>query len=104
MSPRPAPTSRPSPPAPTASPGCCASPPSPRARGSTGWCRRSPRRPACPGGAGAAGGGGVAQDAEYVARLRRLIEEHGLRDRIELAGPQAGAELDASYAAADLMV
>jgi glycosyltransferase involved in cell wall biosynthesis len=48
--------------------------------------------------------GGLGQDAEYVARLRRLIEEHGLQDRIELAGPQAGAELDASYAAADLMV
>ncbi|MFJ9906917.1 glycosyltransferase family 4 protein [Streptomyces sp. NPDC101152] len=48
--------------------------------------------------------GGLGQDPEYVAHLRRLISEHGLEDRIHLAGPQAGAALDASYAAADLMV
>ncbi|MFJ9538499.1 glycosyltransferase family 4 protein [Streptomyces sp. NPDC101225] len=48
--------------------------------------------------------GGLGHDPEYVARLRLLIEENGLEDRIELAGPRAGAALDASYAAADLMV
>ncbi|MPY34026.1 glycosyltransferase family 4 protein [Streptomyces adustus] len=48
--------------------------------------------------------GGLGQDPEYVAHLRNLIREHGLEDRLHLAGPQAGAELDASYAAADLMV
>ena len=48
--------------------------------------------------------GGLGHDPEYVAELRQLIREHGLEDRIELAGPQAGAELDASYNAADLMV
>ncbi|MEU1040378.1 glycosyltransferase family 4 protein [Streptomyces sp. NPDC005907] len=48
--------------------------------------------------------GGLAQDPEYVARLRRSIDEFGLGDRLRLTGPQAGAELDASYAAADLMV
>lgn len=48
--------------------------------------------------------GGVDQDPEYVAHLRELIARHGLQDRLHLAGPQAGAELDASYAAADLMV
>ncbi|MGX1546770.1 glycosyltransferase family 4 protein [Streptomyces adustus] len=48
--------------------------------------------------------GGLGQDPEYVAHLRKLIREHGLEDRLHLAGPQAGAELDASYAAADLMV
>ncbi|MCD9876544.1 glycosyltransferase family 4 protein [Streptomyces sp. NR30] len=48
--------------------------------------------------------GGLGQDPEYVAHLRLLIEEHGLGERIELAGPQAGAQLDASYNAADLMV
>ncbi|MER6403493.1 glycosyltransferase family 4 protein [Streptomyces viridosporus] len=48
--------------------------------------------------------GGIAQDPEYVARLRSLIRAHGLEDRLELAGPRSGAELDASYAAADLMV
>jgi glycosyltransferase involved in cell wall biosynthesis len=48
--------------------------------------------------------GGLGQNPEYVAGLRALIREHGLQDRLVLAGPQAGAELDASYAAADLMV
>jgi glycosyltransferase involved in cell wall biosynthesis len=48
--------------------------------------------------------GGLAQDPEYVAHLRTLIRENGLQDRIHLAGPQAGAQLDASYNAADLMV
>jgi glycosyltransferase involved in cell wall biosynthesis len=48
--------------------------------------------------------GGLNQDPGYVTRLRRLIESYGLKDRVALAGPQAGPELDASYAAADLMV
>ncbi|MFJ8110533.1 glycosyltransferase family 4 protein [Streptomyces sp. NPDC096132] len=48
--------------------------------------------------------GGLGQDPEYVAHLRGLIREYGLEDRLELAGPKAGAELDAAYASADLMV
>jgi glycosyltransferase involved in cell wall biosynthesis len=48
--------------------------------------------------------GGLGHDPEYVADLRSLIEKYGLEHRLQLAGPQAGAELDASYAAADLMV
>ncbi|MEU6221795.1 glycosyltransferase family 4 protein [Streptomyces sp. NPDC047022] len=48
--------------------------------------------------------GGLGQDPEYVARLRALIEVHGLGHRLRLVGPRSGAELDASYAAADLMV
>lgn len=48
--------------------------------------------------------GGLVQDPEYVSHLRGLIRDHGLQDRIELAGPQSGAVLDATYAAADLMV
>ncbi|MEU3509215.1 glycosyltransferase family 4 protein [Streptomyces longwoodensis] len=48
--------------------------------------------------------GGLDQDPEYVAHLRRLIDEHGLTDRLDLAGPRSGADLDASYASADLMV
>lgn len=48
--------------------------------------------------------GGLNQDPEYVAGLRNLIDEHGLGDRLHLAGPQSGAALDASYASADLMV
>ncbi|MGC5036035.1 MULTISPECIES: glycosyltransferase family 4 protein [unclassified Streptomyces] len=48
--------------------------------------------------------GALTQDPEYVAHLRSLIARHGLQDRLELAGPQSGAALDASYATADLMV
>ncbi|GAA2659144.1 glycosyltransferase family 4 protein [Streptomyces vastus] len=48
--------------------------------------------------------GGLGQDPGYVAELRELIDHHGLGDRLQLVGPQAGAELDASYASADLMV
>ena len=48
--------------------------------------------------------GSLTQDPAYVAELRTLIEKFGLEDRLQLVGPQAGAALDASYAAADLMV
>ncbi|MCW8101775.1 glycosyltransferase family 4 protein [Streptomyces tauricus] len=48
--------------------------------------------------------GGLDHDPEYVAGLRDLIEQHGLGDRLQLAGPRSGAALDASYASADLMV
>ncbi|MFJ8079616.1 glycosyltransferase family 4 protein [Streptomyces sp. NPDC096205] len=48
--------------------------------------------------------GALSQDPSYVTHLRALIDRHGLADRVRLAGPQAGAALDASYAAADLMV
>ncbi|MFD7440095.1 glycosyltransferase family 4 protein [Streptomyces sp. NPDC059909] len=48
--------------------------------------------------------GALGQDPGYVARLRELIEKLGLGDRVELAGPRSGDELDASYAAADLLV
>ncbi|WP_262056751.1 glycosyltransferase family 4 protein [Streptomyces sp. STR69] len=48
--------------------------------------------------------GGLGHDPEYVDHLRGLIEQYGLQDRLHLAGPQAGAQLDASYASADLMV
>jgi glycosyltransferase involved in cell wall biosynthesis len=48
--------------------------------------------------------GGFGNDPEYVDHLRGLIARHGLQDRLHLAGPRAGAELDATYASADLMV
>lgn len=48
--------------------------------------------------------GGLGHDPAYVAHLRDLIRRHGLEDRLDLAGPRTGAALDASYAAADLMV
>lgn len=40
----------------------------------------------------------------HVDRLRALIRAHGLGDRVRLVGPRIGAELSASYAAADLLV
>ncbi|WP_246102255.1 glycosyltransferase family 4 protein [Streptomyces piniterrae] len=48
--------------------------------------------------------GGLGRDGEYVAQLRKKIIGFGMDERIHLAGPRAGAELDASYAAADLLV
>ncbi|MFG2196443.1 glycosyltransferase family 4 protein [Streptomyces sp. NPDC048639] len=48
--------------------------------------------------------GGLGQDPAYVVRLRALIAEFGLGDRVRLIGPQHGEELEASYAAADLLV
>ncbi|MFJ6572647.1 glycosyltransferase family 4 protein [Streptomyces sp. NPDC091292] len=48
--------------------------------------------------------GGLDHDPGYVAALRALVDTHGLGDRVRLAGPRTGADLAASYAAADLMV
>jgi glycosyltransferase involved in cell wall biosynthesis len=48
--------------------------------------------------------GALNQDPGYVARLRDRIERSGLGDRVHLVGALAGAQLDASYATADLMV
>ncbi|WP_189857677.1 glycosyltransferase family 4 protein [Streptomyces poonensis] len=48
--------------------------------------------------------GGLGQDPAYVEHIRSLIAEFRLEDRLHLAGPRTGADLDASYAAADLMV
>jgi glycosyltransferase involved in cell wall biosynthesis len=48
--------------------------------------------------------GPVRRDPAYVERLRDLIERRGLGDRITLAGPRTGEDLEAGYAAADLAV
>ncbi|PBC80841.1 Glycosyl transferases group 1 [Streptomyces sp. 2224.1] len=48
--------------------------------------------------------GGLDRDPAYVAQLRRRVTESGLDDRIALTGPRAGADLEARYAAADLLV
>ncbi|QLH20793.1 glycosyltransferase family 4 protein [Streptomyces sp. Rer75] len=48
--------------------------------------------------------GGLGQDPGYVERLRELIEASGLGDRVRLTGPRRGAELEASFAGADLLV
>jgi glycosyltransferase involved in cell wall biosynthesis len=48
--------------------------------------------------------GGVVQDSAHVARLRTLIDDYGLADRVTIRGPLIGDALDAAYAAADLLV
>ncbi|MFI0776047.1 glycosyltransferase family 4 protein [Streptomyces sp. NPDC021212] len=48
--------------------------------------------------------GALGQDPAYVDRLRDLIEASGLGDRVRLTGPRGGAELEASFAGADLLV
>ncbi|MFJ9852243.1 glycosyltransferase family 4 protein [Streptomyces sp. NPDC101150] len=48
--------------------------------------------------------GGVRTDPGFVGQLRSKAAELGLADRVRLVGPRAGAELAASYAAADLLV
>jgi glycosyltransferase involved in cell wall biosynthesis len=47
---------------------------------------------------------GPLRDPAFADRVRGLIDRHGLADRIVLAGPRAGAALEAAYAAADLVV
>lgn len=48
--------------------------------------------------------GPLRRDPAYVARLRKLIRQHDLGDRVRLAGPQTGERLATTYAAADLVV
>jgi glycosyltransferase involved in cell wall biosynthesis len=48
--------------------------------------------------------GPMGRDPAFADRLRGLIGEYGLTERMILTGPRTGADLAASYAAADLMV
>ncbi|MFC0505608.1 glycosyltransferase family 4 protein [Micromonospora costi] len=48
--------------------------------------------------------GALTRDPGFVADLRARLATTGLADRVHLAGPRTGAELDAAYAAADLLV
>ncbi|HMG99475.1 MAG TPA: glycosyltransferase family 4 protein [Gaiellales bacterium] len=48
--------------------------------------------------------GSLDRDPAYVASLRRRSLESGLVDRVCFPGPRTGADLDRSYAAADLLV
>ena len=48
--------------------------------------------------------GSVTRSSEFVASLRRDIRDAGLEDRVQLAGPRSGADLEAAYEAADLLV
>ena len=48
--------------------------------------------------------GRLDRTPEFVQRLRGRSHDAGLDDRVHFQGPQAGADLDRSYADADLMV
>jgi glycosyltransferase involved in cell wall biosynthesis len=48
--------------------------------------------------------GALDRDPGFVERLRQGLRAYGLADRMRLVGPLAGADLDAAYAAADLLV
>jgi glycosyltransferase involved in cell wall biosynthesis len=48
--------------------------------------------------------GPLSRDPAHVARLRQLIGQRDLGDRVRLAGPQTGERLATTYAAADLLV
>ncbi len=48
--------------------------------------------------------GSLDRDPGFVDRLGRQIDGYGLADRMLLVGPRTGADLDAAYAASDLLV
>jgi glycosyltransferase involved in cell wall biosynthesis len=48
--------------------------------------------------------GSLERDPAFVERLRRRAADGGLQDRVRFAGPQAGADLAASYRDADVLV
>jgi glycosyltransferase involved in cell wall biosynthesis len=48
--------------------------------------------------------GRLDRDPPFVDALRRRLLDDALHDRVHFAGPRTGADLDHSYAAADLMV
>jgi glycosyltransferase involved in cell wall biosynthesis len=48
--------------------------------------------------------GSLDRDPAFVQRLRRRLSDRGIGDRLQLAGTRTGAELERSYAGADLLV
>ncbi|MDT0301844.1 glycosyltransferase family 4 protein [Streptomonospora wellingtoniae] len=48
--------------------------------------------------------GSADRDPEHAAALRRSLDRRGIADRVRLAGPLGGAELERAYASADLAV
>jgi glycosyltransferase involved in cell wall biosynthesis len=48
--------------------------------------------------------GPLRRDPAFAERVRELIERYGLTGRVVLDGPRTGDELEAAYAAADLVV
>ncbi len=47
--------------------------------------------------------GTLKRDPSFVDRLGRQAREDGIGDRVRLTGPRTGADLDAAYAAADVL-
>jgi glycosyltransferase involved in cell wall biosynthesis len=47
---------------------------------------------------------GPLRDPAHVDAVRTALERHGLTDRVGMPGPLTGADLDAAYAGADLLV
>jgi glycosyltransferase involved in cell wall biosynthesis len=48
--------------------------------------------------------GTLSRDPGFVDRLNRRTRAYGLADRLRFVGPRTGEDLDATYAAADLLV
>jgi glycosyltransferase involved in cell wall biosynthesis len=48
--------------------------------------------------------GSLDRDPPFVAGLRRRALDHGSGERVSFSGPRTGADLDRSYASADLLV
>jgi glycosyltransferase involved in cell wall biosynthesis len=48
--------------------------------------------------------GSLSRDPAFVQQVRSQARAGGVEDRVVLAGPRTGAELDARYAAADVLV
>jgi glycosyltransferase involved in cell wall biosynthesis len=48
--------------------------------------------------------GSLDVDPAFADRLRAMVGSAGLTDRVRLLGPRTGAQLDAAYAGADLLV
>jgi glycosyltransferase involved in cell wall biosynthesis len=48
--------------------------------------------------------GPLVRDPAHVSAVRALLERHALSGRVRLTGPRTGSDLDADYAAADLLV
>lgn len=48
--------------------------------------------------------GGIVQNPDHVGRLRQLIGDYGLSDRITIRGPLTGDALATAYAQADLLL
>ena len=48
--------------------------------------------------------GSLDRDPDFVALLRGQLDTDRLTDRVRLVGPRTGTDLDAAYAAADLLV